>query len=96
MKAGALKAVGNFEELYSGLKLPLKISIALKGKDESLEGLLKQVGAADIGYEEGCLIASIQREDKLRILSAVMNRNGNVVDISIREPNLEEVFFGIH
>lgn len=96
LKAGALKAVGNFEELYSGLKLPLKISIALKGKDESLEGLLKQVGAADIGYEEGCLIASIQREDKLRILSAVMNRNGNVVDISIREPNLEEVFFGIH
>ena len=54
------------------------------------------MGAADIGYEEGYLIASIQREDKLRILSAVMNRNGSVVDISIREPNLEEVFFGIH
>jgi Cu-processing system ATP-binding protein len=96
LKAGALRAVGSFEELYSGLKLPLKITIALKERDESLEGLLRSGGAADIGYKEGYLTASIQREDKLRLLSEVMNRNGSFVDISIREPNLEEVFFGIH
>jgi len=96
LKAGALKAVGSFEELYSDLNLPLKISVALKGKDEALERILKEAGASDIGYEEGCLTASLQKEEKLRVLSAVMGRNGNVVDISIREPNLEEVFFGIH
>ncbi len=96
LKAGGLKAVGSLEELYSGFNLPLKISIALKERNETLEGLLKREGAKDIGYKNGHLTASISREDKLRLLSAVMEKKESFVDLSIREPNLEEVFFGIH
>ncbi|MCL4456301.1 MAG: ABC transporter ATP-binding protein [Nitrospirae bacterium] len=96
LKAGALRAVGSLEELYSGFNLPLKISIALKEKNGTLEEILKREGAKEIGYKDGHLTASIQREDKLRLLSAVMEKKESFVDLSIREPNLEEVFFGIH
>ena len=42
------------------------------------------------------IVAGIPRPDKLRILSALMERKNGFHDISLREPNLEEVFFGIH
>jgi Cu-processing system ATP-binding protein len=97
MKNGSLKAVGSLEELYSSLKLPLKICITLNGsRSEELVEFLKTEGAADISYRDGHLLASVPREDKLRILSSVMERKESFIDLSIREPNLEEVFFGIH
>ncbi len=96
MKSGRLRALGSLDELYSGFNLPLKVYITLKDRDGSMEDLLKREGAVDIGYKDGYLTASIQREDKLRILSAIMERRGSFLDLSIREPNLEEVFFGIH
>ncbi|GAB4409930.1 MAG: ABC transporter ATP-binding protein [Thermodesulfovibrionales bacterium] len=96
MKSGGLRALGSLDDLYSGFNLPLKIYIILKEKDGTMEDLLKREGAMDIGYKDGYLTASIPREDKLRILSAIMERKGSFLDLSIREPNLEEVFFGIH
>ena len=96
MKAGSLSAIGSLNELYSGLNLPVRVYLTVRGKDESLEELLRKEGARDIGYKNGFLIASISGKDKLRILSAVMEKRGSFDDISMREPNLEEVFFGIH
>jgi len=96
MKSGRLRALGSLDELYSGFNLPLKVYITLKDRDGSIEELLKKEGAVDIGYRDGYLTASIQREDKLRILSAIMERRDDFLDLSIREPSLEEVFFGIH
>jgi Cu-processing system ATP-binding protein len=96
MKNGSLKAIGRLEELYTGMKLPLRISITIKKRDEVLEGLLKREGALDLGYKNGYLHASVPRENKLKIISAVMEEKDRFVDLSIREPSLEEVFFGVH
>lgn len=96
IKNGSIKAVGGLEELYTGLKLPLRISISISGRSEAIEELLKKEGAVDISYKDGYLRASVSREDKLRVLSAILERKGSFIDFSIREPNLEEVFFGIH
>ncbi|MBI4848551.1 MAG: ABC transporter ATP-binding protein [Nitrospirae bacterium] len=96
MKAGRLNALGSLEDLYSGLSLPMRLHILVKDRDAGLEELLRREGAVDINYKDGHLIASIPREDKLRILSVIMERKESVDDISLREPNLEEVFFGIH
>jgi Cu-processing system ATP-binding protein len=96
MKAGALRAVGSLEELYSGFNLPLKISITMKGSNGHLVKLLEREGAVEIEYKNGYLKAGIPREDKLRILSALMEEKENFTDLSLREPNLEEVFFGVH
>lgn len=96
IKNGVSKAVGSLEELYTGLKLPLRISIAMTGTDAMLEELLKKEGAVDIRYSGEYLVASVPRQSKLKLLSAVLQKQDSFSDFSIREPNLEEVFFGVH
>lgn len=96
IKNGGIKAIGSLEELYTGLRLPLKITVSLNGRDAALEELLGREGASGISYRDGFLHASVPREDKLRVLSVLMALEGRFADLSIREPNLEEVFFGVH
>ena len=96
MKNGTLKAIGSFEELCEGMNMPLRLYITIKRKDEFLEGLLLTAGAAALGYKNGYLLASIPRDNKLELLSAIMKEKDRFTDISIREPSLEEVFFGVH
>ena len=96
IKNGSLKAIGSLQELYSGLEIPLRISIKIKSKDEVLERLLKKEGVIDLDYKNGTLHAGVPREVKLQIISAIMEEKDRFVDFSIREPSLEEVFFGVH
>jgi Cu-processing system ATP-binding protein len=96
MKNGSLKAIGRLEDLYTGMNIPLRISITIDKRDEVLEGLLRREGAIDLGYKNGYLHASLPRENKLKIISAIMEEKERFVDLSIREPSLEEVFFGVH
>ena len=96
MKNGSLKAIGSLEELYTGMKIPLRISITIDKRDEVLEELLKREGAIDLSYKNGYLSASVPRENKLKIISEIMAEKDRFVDFSIREPSLEEVFFGVH
>ncbi|HBH62173.1 MAG TPA: copper ABC transporter ATP-binding protein [Nitrospiraceae bacterium] len=93
---GSLRAIGSLQQLYTGLNLPFWITITLKKKDETLEELLRREGAADLDYKNGYLLASIPREHKMKAISAVMKEKDRFVDFSIREPSLEEVFFGVH
>ncbi len=86
----------SLEELYTGLDIPLRITIKIKKRDEVLEGLLKREGATDLGYKNGFVFASVRRENKLNLLSAIMGEKERFVDLSFREPSLEEVFFGVH
>lgn len=96
MKNGSLKAIGRLEELYTGMKIPLRISIAINQRDEVLERLLEEKGAVDLAYKNGYLRAGIPRAKKLEIISAIMAEKNRFDDLSIREPSLEEVFFGVH
>jgi Cu-processing system ATP-binding protein len=96
LKNGNLKAIGRLEELCSGMNIPLRLYITIKRKDEFLEDLLKREGAVELGYENGYLHASMPRENKLELISAIMEEKDRFSDFSIREPSLEEVFFGVH
>jgi Cu-processing system ATP-binding protein len=96
IKNGSLKAIGRLEELCEGMNIPLRVFITIKGRDEFLEGLLMKEGAVDLGYKNGYLHASIPRENKLELISAIMEEKDRFSDLSIREPSLEEVFFGVH
>ena len=96
MKNGALKAVGSLEELYTSLNLPLKIALSVNGAGEMLAEVLRTAGAVDVVYKTGSIVADIPRMDKIKILSVLMEQKEGVKDLSIREPNLEEVFFGVH
>jgi Cu-processing system ATP-binding protein len=96
IKNGALKVIGRLEELYTGMNIPLRIYISINQRDEVLERLLKKEGAFDLGYKNGYLRAGVPREKKLEIIGAVLKEKERFVDLSIREPSLEEVFFGVH
>ena len=96
MKNGSFKAIGRLEELYTGMKIPLRISIAINQRDEVLERLLEKKGAVDLGYKNGYLRAGIPREKKLEIITAIMEEKDRFIDLTFREPSLEEVFFGVH
>ena len=96
IKNGSIKAIGRLEELCSGMKIPLRLYITISRKDAFLEGLLKKEGAVDLSYKNGYLLASISRENKLELISAIMDEKDRFSDFSIREPSLEEVFFGVH
>jgi Cu-processing system ATP-binding protein len=47
-------------------------------------------------YKDGHLIAHVKKENKLQILSTVIGERERFKDLSLREPSLEEVFFGVH
>ena len=96
IKDGKLKAIGSLRSLYRELKLPLKLYITIKKKDEDLEKLLSLEGATELTYRNGYLIASVPPERKMRVLGTLMGRREYFDDISVSEPSLEEVFFGIH
>jgi Cu-processing system ATP-binding protein len=96
MKNGLLKAVGSLEELYTSLRLPLKVTLSVNGAGDEMAALLRNAGAMDVVIHGGRLVADVPRGDKLKILSTLMERQDGFHDLSIREPNLEEVFFGVH
>ncbi|MBF0609187.1 MAG: ABC transporter ATP-binding protein [Candidatus Magnetobacterium sp. LHC-1] len=96
MKSGELKACGTLDELYEGFNLPLKLYIVLKDRNSLLEEILNRDGAVNIAYRDNHLMADLPREHKFRVLSSILEQKNLFVDFSVREPNLEEVFFGIH
>jgi Cu-processing system ATP-binding protein len=96
MKNGSLKAIGRLEELYTGLNIPLGITIRIERQDDILEGVLMEAGATELIYRNGYLLANVPGDKKLSTISALMEEKDRFTDISIREPSLEEVFFGVH
>ena len=96
MKDGNLKAIGSLRTLYRELELPLKVFITLKEKDPLIEHLLDMEGATGLTYKNGYLIANVPPDNKMKVLSSLMEKKDRFEDITITEPSLEEVFFGIH
>jgi Cu-processing system ATP-binding protein len=89
-------AIGRLEELYTGMNIPLRITIKIGARDEILEEILRKEGVTDLAYSNGYLVVSVASERKLATISAIMEQKDRFIDISIREPSLEEVFFGVH
>ncbi len=96
IKNGRLKALGSLEELYTNLSLPLRLTITLEARDKALEELLQKHGAAEFGFSRGSYKAGVPRENKMELMAALMEEKDRFTDLTIREPSLEEVFFGIY
>jgi Cu-processing system ATP-binding protein len=96
MKEGNIKATGSLEELYRGFNLPLRLVIMLSGDNPSFVEQLKASGLENIVIRDGTLTADLPRYKKMSILSFVLEQKDSFADFSVREPSLEEVFFGIH
>lgn len=97
LKNGTLKAIGSLPELYTGLKLPFKLSILpAPSRNGTVEEILKREGINNIVKKDGYLYATIERDKKMTVLSTLMEKKDSFVDLTVIEPSLEEVFFGLH
>ncbi len=97
LKDGTLKAIGSMQELYTGLDLPIKLCILpLPSRNAFVEDVLKGAGIEEIIKKDGYIYVTINRGKKMRVLSALMEKKDNFADLTVIEPSLEEVFFGLH
>lgn len=97
LKNGVLKAIGSLTELYTGLDLPFRLSILpAPSMNGSIEEILKGEGIKDMVKRDGYIYVSIPRNEKMRVLSALMEKRDSFIDLTVIEPSLEEVFFGLH
>lgn len=97
LKNGILKAIGTLPELYTGLDLPFRLSILpAPSMNGSIEEILKGEGIKDMVKRDGYIYVSLPRNEKMRVLSALMEKRDSFIDLTVIEPSLEEVFFGLH
>lgn len=97
LKNGVLKGIGSLPDLYTNLNLPFKLSILpALSRNGTVEEVLKREGIKEIVKKDGYIFATVERSEKMRVLSALMEKRDSFVDLNVIEPSLEEVFFGIH
>ncbi len=95
IKNGKLQAVGTVQSLRERMKLPLTIELARGAAlrlhiERLLEGL--PVGRIEVRGEH--LLIQIPREAKLPALARLTREEEGIDDLHVREPSLEDVFFG--
>ena len=97
LASGKVQAVGSVQALRERVDIPLSITLALAEGDvpaacqalEALPGVSPVV--ADGGLRLDC-----PRAQKMAVLSALAPLGGRLLDVQIREPSLEDVYFGVH
>jgi len=93
LKGGRLRAEGSLEELYMSLNLPIRFFLRVRGDTEGVLRHLKKIGAEEVQIREDLLIAEVPVERKVEFLMRLGDLEGSILDVRVREPSLEEVFF---
>jgi Cu-processing system ATP-binding protein len=96
ISAGRIQALGSVQALREQVQMPLRLTAQLDETDVAqarealahLDGVQISVGAG--GLSLGCA-----REAKMAVLAALGSLGERLLDLSIHEPSLEDVFFGI-
>jgi Cu-processing system ATP-binding protein len=107
MSAGKIQASGTVAQLREQVHMPLTITLRLAPADIALARLalshLTEIGivvAANVDSaikadaETDSLTVRCPRDAKMVALAAILGLGARLLDLSIREPSLEEVFFG--
>lgn len=95
MRAGRIQALGTVQELREALDLPLWLHVTPRnGAAQALESRLAGLGLNGL-YGKGEVISvRLPRELKMQALEALAAHPGEIADLQIREPSLEDVFLG--
>ncbi len=98
MANGRIQAIGTVAQLRERARMPLTMLLKLRAGDrasvsqrfERLDGV-----RASPSVDGGGLVLSVTRTQKMAALRALAALGDEVEDIGIREPSLEDVFFGL-
>ncbi len=92
LQNGKLAARGSVQALRDQVDLPLRVEVQLKpGAAPLLEGL-KEIGFIGFLRDQRYVEIDCPRGDKMRLLAWLTERSGQVGDIQLKEPTLEDVF----
>ncbi len=95
MAAGKIQAVGSVQALREQMDLPLWFDIRIAPEHfESVRAALGHLPVGAIEARDGHVAVQCRRESKMAVLEALAALDGRVLDLHVREPSLEDVFFG--
>lgn len=95
MAAGKIQAIGSVQELREQMDLPLWFDIRISPQDfEQVRAALGHLPISAIEAHDGHVAVQCRREAKMAVLEILAALDGRVIDLHVREPSLEDVFFG--
>lgn len=95
MAAGKIQAIGSVNALREHVHLPLSLELRLSQDDAaSVRQALDQLTGVSTRVTDEGLRVSCPSEAKMAVLGALTGLGAKLLDLTIREPSLEDVFFG--
>ncbi len=95
MAAGKVQALGTVASLREQMDLPLWFEVRVDAADfEAVRDVLGHLPVGAIEARDGHIAVQCARESKMAVIAALARLDGKVRDITVREPSLEDVFFG--
>jgi len=95
MSAGKIQASGTVQGLREQMDLPLWFSVRVAKEDfETVHTALAHLQVDAIEAQDDHVKVRCRRESKMAVIEALAGLDGRVRDLTVREPSLEDVFFG--
>ncbi|MBV2265116.1 MAG: ABC transporter ATP-binding protein [Thauera sp.] len=95
MAAGKVQAGGTVQALREQMDLPLWFDVRVAAEDfESVRNVLAGLPVGAVEARDGHIAVQCARDAKMTVIAALATLNGKVRDLTVREPSLEDVFFG--
>ncbi len=95
MAAGKVQALGSVQALREQMDLPLWFDIHIAPEHfDAVRAALGHLPVSAVEARDGHVAVQCRRESKMAVLEALAALDGRVLDLHVREPSLEDVFFG--
>ena len=95
MEGGLIRATGTVQDLREGMNLPLTLEIAGgAGLAEQVARVLQGIAIESIEEAGSILHIRLSRDSKMPALARLATLGDTQRDLHVREPSLEDVFFG--
>lgn len=95
MTDGRIRAIGTVQALREQMDLPLWFDVRIAPEHfDAVRAALGHLPISAIEAHDGHVSVQCRRETKMAVLEALATLDGRVLDLHVREPSLEDVFFG--
>jgi len=95
MAAGKVQALGTVQALRERMDLPLRFTVRVAPEDFAMvRAALGHLPVSAIEASVDVVTIECRREAKMAVIGALARLDGRIIDLSVREPSLEDVFFG--
>lgn len=95
MAAGRIQAIGSVQALREQMDLPLWFDVRIAAEHfDAVRSALGHLPISAIEARDGHIAVECRRQAKMAVLEALTALDGRVLDLHVREPSLEDVFFG--